>query len=59
MFWLSTLSKISFKEEAVKYFCRMSAVAMHFLAKISSKLNPGHARTALWSSSYVYGVLGF
>jgi len=27
MFWLSTLSKISFKEEAVKYFCRMSREA--------------------------------
>ena len=24
MFWLSTLSKMSFKEEAEKYFCRMS-----------------------------------
>ena len=24
MFWLSTLSKMSFKQEAVKYFCRMS-----------------------------------
>jgi len=38
IFWLSTLSKMCFKEQAVKYFCRMSCWFRQVYASLDSRL---------------------